>query len=164
MLFVRITVWLALLGYIAGVVAAFTKRNDQALQRVARLFWTAGCAFFILHVGAAFHFSYQWSHTLALQETAQATAVRTGIESGFGLYLNYLFTLLWILDTLCWWKLGLKGYLQRPRWIDITLHSFFFFMAFNATVIFAAGAIRWFAIATSLAFGGLLVLRRRLSE
>ena len=42
---------------------------------------------------------------------------------GGGLYLNYLFTAVWVADVLCWWR-GLAWYAARPRWLDLALHGF----------------------------------------
>ena len=55
-----------------------------------------------MHVAAAFHYYYEWSHAVGLAETARQTEELTGMASGSGLYLNYLFTLVWLADGIYW--------------------------------------------------------------
>ena len=65
---------------------------------------------------------------------------RVGKLSGFGLYLNYLFSLLWIADVSVWWL--------RPDWrtrgVKRTIQPFYFFIIFNATVVF--GPFFWLPV------------------
>jgi hypothetical protein len=128
----------------------------------ARALWTAGCLAFLAHVVAAFAFFHGWSHAHAYRETARQTRDSFSIDWGGGLYLNYLFTLAWALDAAYWWGAGPDAYDRRPRWIGVTLHAFFAFMAFNGAVVFAHGATRWVAvtIAALLALLALVRLRR----
>ena len=104
--------------------------------QIARWLWTWACVTFLIHVACAFHFSHRWSHTHAFEQTR--------LESGFGegLYVNYLFIALWICDV-SWWWINPERYALRPRWIDRLLHGFMLFIAFNATVVFERGAIRY---------------------
>src|SRR5262245_48127869 len=48
--------------------------------RIARLFWTAGCLFFLAHVVCAFHFVHSWSHDAAYAATARDTAALFGLD------------------------------------------------------------------------------------
>ena len=48
---------------------------------------------------------------------------------------------------------------HRRRWVGIALHSFFGFMAFNATVVFAMGVVRWLGLGVCLGLGGLWWLK-----
>ncbi|MEM8993273.1 MAG: hypothetical protein AAGF23_00645 [Acidobacteriota bacterium] len=139
----RVTVWLALIGYLAGPLAALVGRAHPDWQRAARVLYSVGLLFFLAHVALAFHVYYGWSHSVAYAQTAQETFEVTGRRSGVGLYLNYLFTVLWCLDVADWRRRGLDGFRRRPPWVDFALHGFFLFMAFNATVVFEAGPVRW---------------------
>ena len=154
-LLTRGSVWLALLGDLAGPTAALAGRDRRRWQRAARSIYTAGLAAFLLHVATAFHLFYGWSHTQALIETAKETAAVTGIASGAGLYFNYAFTVLWLLDAGWWWRSGTAAFRRRSPWIDGSLHGFFLFMAFNATVVFETGAIRWIGGLATLALAAL---------
>ena len=154
-LLTRISVWLALLGYLAGPCAALLGRRHRSWQRTARAIYTVGLVAFLIHVAAAFHFFYRWSHAVALAETAKETAAVTGVASGTGLYLNYAFTLLWALDVAWWWLAGSEAFRRRSAWIGGSLHGFFLFMAFNATVVFEQGAIRWVGMVATVALTAL---------
>src|SRR5262245_24460217 len=114
---------LALLFAAAALVIRLLGASKSA-QRAARRAWTAGCLAYLVHVGCAFHFYHHWSHWAAYDATARDTANRVGLESGAGLYVNYLFTILWVGDVIWWW-LGLEAYQRRPRWLNVTWLVFF---------------------------------------
>ncbi len=158
----RASVWLALLGYLAGPCAALVGRQHLGWQRSARAIYTLGLVAFLIHVAAAFHAFYGWSHATALVETAKETAEVTGVASGSGLYLNYLFTVLWILDAIWWWRVGVVAFRRRSAWVSGALHGFFLFMAFNATVVFEQGPVRWAGVLAAVALV-ILVARRQVS-
>lgn len=144
-LLTNVSIHLALLSYACGFLAACMGRHHRSWQGVARWVWTGGCFLFLVHVAAAFHYHYGWSHAIALRETARQTAELTGTASGAGLYLNYLYTVLWVADAAYWWR-GLERYRSRPLWIDVALHGFFLFMTINATIVFEDGWVRWSAV------------------
>ena len=93
----RGTVWLALLLYVAAEVAA--TRRDLRGFKGARWLNTAGLVVFLGHIASAFQHYHQWSHTVAYAETAEQTKEFVGWNWGGGLYLNYLFTLIWLGDV-----------------------------------------------------------------
>ncbi|MDA8020997.1 MAG: hypothetical protein MPN21_26465 [Thermoanaerobaculia bacterium] len=165
MFVVRLSIWIALVAWLAGPVSALVGRDHAPWQRTARFFWTLGCAVYLVHVAAAFHVVHGWSHTAALAATASETATVTGVESGMGLWLNYVFTLLWVADAAWWWRLGVQAYRRRPRWIGGMLYGFMIFMAFHATVVFEGGWVRVSGVAGSaLLLALLLVAARRISR
>jgi hypothetical protein len=93
----------------------------------------------------AFQFYYHWSDATAYTATARRTAEVVGLDWGAGLYANYAFTLVWVLDV-CWWWFGLDRYEARPRGVAWAVQGFLGFMAFNATVVFGTGAVRWLGL------------------
>lgn len=136
---VRASVWLALLCYPAGPLGIALSTTPG--QRVMRLVWTLGAAAFLVHVISSFHLFYNWSHAVAVSETARQVAELTGRRFGAGIYLNYAFTAIWVFDA-AWWWFDAAGYRQRS-WIGVLLaHGFFLFMIFNGTVVFEDGAVR----------------------
>ncbi len=147
------TIGVATILYVLSVGAWLIHRD-----RPARISWTVACAFYLIHVAAAFQFYHGWSHAAAYQHTADQTARVIGMSWGGGLYFNYVFTILWIADVVWWWR-GLANYRDRPAWITATIQWFFAFMFFNATVVFASGFVRWFGVAATLVLAG-LALRR----
>jgi hypothetical protein len=150
------TIRLALASYSASLgFALVTSRASSAsaqqtrCRAAARLFWTVGCLAYLAHVAAAFRCEHGWSHARAYEHTAERTWELTGWDWGGGLYVNYLFTLLWAADAVWWWA-GAASYRARRAWIGAALHAFMLFVAFNATVVFGAGVIRWCGLAVAL--------------
>jgi len=144
---VRASIWLALLCYPAGSYAVLLER--PLARRLARLARSLGCAAFLIHVLSAFDVFYLWSHEVALRETARQVGELTGRPSGAGLYLNYLFTIVWLLDAAWWWR-DAERYRRRSALSLLLLHGFFLFIIFNATVVFEDGAMRLFGLAVTI--------------
>jgi hypothetical protein len=147
------TIWVALLGYAVGAAGLLVARRERRWSRFARLAWTVGCVAYLGHVYSAFQFYHGWSHASAFEETARQTRDVVGWEVGEGLFVSYFFTAAWLADVVWWWRVGAENYARRPRVFTIALHAFFFFVVFNATVVFESGAVRWlgFALCSGLA-------------
>ena len=107
--------------------------RDASSQRVARLLWTAGCLVFVLHVAVAFHFQHGWSHAAAFEHVRLRTLHETGWDSGVGLYVNDAFGLLWLADTLLWWRRLDWPEKRVPYW---TVQASFAFLMIQATAVF----------------------------
>jgi hypothetical protein len=125
---------------------------------VRRWVWTVSCALFLLHVGSAFGFYHHWSHADAYEATALRTRQTVGVDSGAGLYLNYLFALLWPADVLWWWLAPALHGIQ-PRWLAWTFGIFFAFMAVNATVVFGGTTARLLGVVCGVALILMVVAR-----
>jgi uncharacterized membrane protein len=136
-LLIRWSIRIALAFYVLALLLRIGRRDRQA-----RFAWTTGCIAFLLHVAAAFHFVHHWSHDAAYVETARQTVEVVGLDWGGGVYFNYLFAAVWTGDVIWWW-VNPSGYQNRPRWIEWLVQGFMAFIAFNATVVFGHGAIRW---------------------
>ena len=158
----RWTVRLSLAFYIGRIALDLAPRPATARRdRLSRGLWTTGCLFLWLHVGCAFQFYHHWSHKAAFESTARETAETMGLAWGGGLYFNYAFMLLWAGDA-AWWWLSPASYRRRSRFISYTLHAYLAFIAFNATVVFESGPVRY----AGLGAAGLVVflaLRSRLN-
>ena len=154
----RWTVRLALALYVVTAVLRLADRE----RRAARVAWTVGCVLFLAHVACAFHFVHGWSHDDAYRQTARQTRELFGLDWGGGLYLNYLFTLAWVVDAGYWWAGGLDAYDRRPWWVEAGIHLFFAFMAFNGAAVFATGPTRTVAIVATVALLVLALGRLRL--
>ena len=146
----RGTVWLALSLYVAGQILPH--------RSAARWFNTLGCVAFLAHVACAFQFYHGWSHSVAYADTARQTKELTGWNSGAGLYINYLFALVWMGDVIWSWA----SYDARPPWITWSVRGFFWFMIFNGAVVFARGPIRGFGLLLCLALVGCWWPKRKL--
>jgi len=145
------TIWLALMFYVAGEIAI--ARRGRGLFRTVRWLNTAGCAAFLAHVAAAFHFYHHWSHAAAYADTARQTAYFSGWNRGGGLYVNYAFALVWIGETVWSWA-NLNGYFRRSNWIVWTVRCFFLFMMFNGAVVFVRGGTKWLGLVLCLVLTG----------
>jgi hypothetical protein len=130
MLFLTPTDWAA------GTVGSGTTRTSSARAEVARWCWTWGLICFLVHLAMAFHYFHHWSHAHAFERTRQVARV------GEGIYVSYLFTVLWGADVAYWW-LRPERYASRSPWIDRSLHAFMLFIVLNGTVVFESGPIRW---------------------
>jgi hypothetical protein len=142
---VRNTVRLALAWYAAALFLMLCLRPADWLAsagrgRLARWCWTFAWVTYLVHVAMAFHHFHHWSHAEAVEHTRQVSGV------GEGVYVSYLFTLLWTADVAAWW-LGPARYARRARRVDGLLHGFMLFMVFNATVVYERGPIRWAGLA-----------------
>ena len=148
-LLTRWTVRLALALYVLALVLRATAADRRPGLAWARLAYSVGCLAFLLHVVFAFQFYHHWSHHAAYAATARQTAEVVGLQWGGGLYANYGFALIWLADVIWWWR-GLGRYEARPREVGWAVQGFLAFIAFNATVVFATGAVRWLGLAACL--------------
>jgi len=133
---IYITAWLALVAW-AG---ANWLRAVGALW-AARIAFTCGCAMLLAHVALAFHLVHNWDHHAAYLAVAAQTEERTGLDWGGGIYFNYTFAALWLVESVCWW-LAPRQYVRRRRWLDATGQCVFLFMFVNATIVFGTPQAR----------------------
>jgi hypothetical protein len=111
----------------------------------ARLAWPLGWVLLLVHVAWAFGVAHRWSHDEAYRHTERLSGV------GAGVYVNYLYVLVWGVDVV--WFVGFpRHYALRPRRVGWAVHGFLGFIAFNAAVVYSATLGRW----TSLFLFGLL--------
>lgn len=133
-------------GWCLGISIATTRSNLES-GRNARIFYTWGCAMCLLHIAVAYHVAHGWSQQAALEHVERASGF------GEGLYVNYLFAAVWILDA-TWACVSFESYVCRPRWLNWSIHGFMAFIVFNAAVVFNHGIGRaicapifiWFVI------------------
>lgn len=153
------TAWLALLLYPAVHVGAPGKEPTSPFTWPRRLF-TLGAAIFAVHVALAFVVHYDVSHQVALNEVARQTEALTGVATGFGLYLNYLFAALWVAEA-GWWSVAPTSYASRPTTLTAAIHGFFLFMIVNGAIVFVPWPRR--ALGCAILLICLLAIGRRLS-
>jgi hypothetical protein len=127
-------------------------QGPLAERRAARWLWTAGAVIYVVHVVCAFALMHDWSHAAAYRHTAARTAELVGLDWGGGLYLNHVFTVVWIGDALWWW-LRPASYQARPAWMRIALRGYLAFMVFQATVVFGSWPAQVLGGAIFLAWG-----------
>ena len=157
----HLSVRVALLFYAVavGLLVSLDRAGWRAATtpgRLARAAWALGAAAFLVHVVLAFHHHHGWSHAEAVRHVERASGF------GPGVFFSYLFTLLWSADA-AWWLLAPRAYAARPAWVGRALHGYLAFIAFNATVVYEAGPVRWAGLSccTLLAFVALAARRGR---
>ena len=150
----RLTIWITIAAYVAGVVIFALPRISRKLDSRARLAWTIACASLFAHLICAFQFYHQWSHDAALLDTARQTAETTGLNWSGGLYINYLVLFLFGLDVAWWWWAGADAYRRRSWAVTAAWHGFLLFIIFNATVVFKTGTVRWIGLVVCLILTG----------
>lgn len=122
--------------------------------------WMLGALLLWAHLAAAFHEHHHWSHAHAAAETSRQTADFLGWSWGGEIYLNYLFAVVWSLDVLTW-RWAPARYQRRAAAVSAAIHAFLFFIIFNASVVFADGAMRIAGIVGTLWLAALWFTRRR---
>lgn len=127
-----------------GFVVSIPRPIPPRWRSVFRFGWTWACLTYLVHVAIAFHLGHDWSHANAYDHVER----RSGF--GPGIFLSYLFTVVWVGDVIWVW-VDYRSYRNRPRWISRTVAGFLGFVTFNATVVFGSGEVRVLGIAlTSL--------------
>jgi hypothetical protein len=155
---IRNTVRLALLFYLPAAALMLQLeppgwRGATAPGRIARLCWLLALLAYLVHVAVAFQYAHHWSHAEAMRHVEEVSGF------GPGIFVSYLFTLVWTADAI-WWLLRPGDYARRPAWIDWTLHGFMAFIIFNAAIVYETGFIRWAGLGLFAVLGWRLWTRR----
>ncbi|HEY7475942.1 MAG TPA: hypothetical protein VH679_13070 [Vicinamibacterales bacterium] len=145
----------ALYSSIWGALALFVlaqhgRRHAPAPQWAAAAD-TIGLVLCLLHIVLAMGVVHHWSHAAAVRATAAQTAAVYGLNWGGGVYVNYLFVLVWTLDA---WLSRRRDWLSDAppgRW---AIRFFYAVVIVNAAVVFARGSMRMagLALVASLLF------------
>lgn len=135
--------WLATAAWAVGEVGV---RRSPRGDRGARIAWTIGVVFAILHAVLVFHYVHGWSHGAAALDTMRQGEERLGVGWSGGIYVNYAFIAIWALDA-GWWWLAAPSRAARARGLEVARFAFFVFMFVNGAIVFAAGAGRWLGVA-----------------
>ena len=153
----ELTRWMARLA-VAGWTAWLLLAVAAAPATTRRCLWTVGLLAHLGHVFCAFHFIHHWSHAEAVLHTARLTERVTGLSWGQGVWINYVFTLVWVADAAWWWCRPAETPRRPGR--AMALHGFFAFLFFNATIVF--GPWIWKPVGAGVAvLTGVAWIRRR---
>lgn len=140
-LLIRWTVRLSMLCYLVFLWLS-AGRSSRPTRRV---WWTAGVVLMVAHVVVTFQFAHQWSHASAVADTARQTRELMGWEFGQGVYFNYLFVAIWVVDAIWWW-VAPGRYAGRRQWLSSIVHCYLLFIVVNACIVFESGVTRWAAL------------------
>jgi hypothetical protein len=121
--------------------------------------WLVGAVAAAIHsVGALVTF-HHGSHNEALRATGEQTAELMGVSFAAGLYFNYVFVLVWLVDAVSRVLVPAR-YVACPVWLRRLVVGFLVFIAFNGAVVFKAGIIRWVGIACTILLTTLVWIQR----
>jgi len=137
-----LTIWVALALFVLG------ESGRSFFTRRARAVSAAGFVLALVHTLLAFDVFHHWSHADAVRDTAQQTQEVFGLAVGAGVYVNYLFFAVWLLDLVFWRRATSASAL---RWV---VRAFYLVIIFNGAVVFAAG---WRRALGAALIGGLML-------
>ncbi|MFK7767316.1 MAG: hypothetical protein AB8B55_08850 [Mariniblastus sp.] len=126
----------------------------KTIREGAKSLWLIGSFLSLFHAAAAMGFYHGWSHLIAVEDTARQTKALLGVSVGVGVYFNYVFVAVWMLDAF-WWTASERVYESRPRWLHRLVYGFIIFIAINGAIVFETGWVRWAGI--GCCFGLLLI-------
>ncbi len=129
------------LATVAWALGEVLMRRSAVADRLARAAWTVGVALALFHVLLAFEFVYAWDHEAPVDATAHQTAELVGWDWRGGIYINYIFLMLWLADV-AWWWMAPRSHAERSVRFERARLALFAFMFFNGAVVFASAATR----------------------
>ena len=144
-----VTIWLALVCFVAAESGKRFAVRRRVLPRWTTPVSALGIALLLTHIALAFHVKYDWNHAVAVRETARQTSATFGLDWGGGVYINYLFALVWAIDS-WWWHTHPAEAAARPAALRWALRIFYLTIVFNGAVVFVPGLHRWLGAALTL--------------
>lgn len=117
------------------------KRTNRSLAVI----WLFGASLSLCHGMGTIATFHNGSQSIAWESTAQQTEALIGLRIGAGLFVNYAFILIWLIDSgVC--LLAPKSYDRLPKAICRTINGFLIFIAINGAIVFQPGWTRWIGI------------------
>lgn len=134
------TIWLSMILFVAGEAGKRFVRTDNT-PKWPWWAWTVGVSLCAVHMSLAMAGRHGWDHQEAVRATAEQAAAVYSIYWSGGLYVNYVFLLIWAGET-AWWAISPRAYLSRGAALVWSLRAFYFVIIVNAVVVFARPAMR----------------------
>ena len=139
------TIWIALTLFAAGQAGKRISRDGRVPVPWAWPVSAAGAALLIVHIAIAMGARHGWRHAAAWSATAEQTASVYGLAWGGGVYFNYAFVALWLIEL--WQSRPARPH--RASWppaLTAAIRLFYLVMVINAGIVFAGGLRRWFGV------------------
>lgn len=130
------TIWIALTLFVVAEAGKRRQSAHRAAPAWAWAAWAIGAILCAVHIVLAFAGRYGWSRDAAVRETARQTAAVYGVNWGGGVYVNYVFIAVWLIEA-CWWRAFPARYVGRQPAITWCLRAFYLLIIVNAAVVFA---------------------------
>jgi hypothetical protein len=155
------SLWAIRIAMVLMVIAfAAELRGAKSTHRIVSIVWLLGALFAMGHSLGALWTFHHGSQAAALESTAEQTQQLLGFRFGAGLYINYLFVVVWLFDAMLR-SITPTRYVMLPRWYRATLNGFLIFIAINGAIVFKSGWIRAIGIVCVVLLCGLAVVRMR---
>ena len=136
------------------VVLAAEMRGAKSTSLAISLLWLSGAMLALAHsIGALVTF-HQGSQLAAFESTANQTQQLLGFRFGAGLFVNYLFVIVWQADAAIRLLMP-KRYPDFPKWVRYSVTGFLVFIAINGAIVFQGGVTRYVGIGCLLFLGAL---------
>jgi hypothetical protein len=135
-----LAIWVSLFCF------ALAESGKRAVRRGRTRRWLGlvsglGVVLLLAHFALAFHLRYGWSQGAAVRETARQTAETFGLDWGGGVFVNYLFALVWAVDAWSWHARPARA-AARATLVRWTLRAFYLTIIASGAVVFVVGARR----------------------
>ena len=144
-----------------GVLTA-ELRGARSTGRLITWVWLLGALFAMAHSLGALMTFHHGSQEAALESTAEQTEQLLGFRFGLGLYVNYLFVVVWLADAV-FRLLAPSRYVLLPKWYRRSVIGFLVFIAINGAIVFKSGWIRIIGVSCVCLLGALALIRARKS-
>ena len=135
------------------LVFAIEIRGGKSTDRTTASLWLVGALLSLGHSLGSLATFHHGSQFMAMEATAQQTQELLGIRFGAGLFVNYAFDLVWLVDAMIR-MISPAIYSKLPNTYRYCTNGFLIFMAINGAIVFQSGWIR----AIGLVCIGLLLL------
>ena len=134
--------------------AAPIESADRRFQvhPMAGWLWIVATLLLAIHIASAFAFFHQGSHSVAAEHTAQRTEEFIGLYWSGGIWFNYLFLFICVVEAVCWFRNSELPSARKPIF-NWCVYGMAGFMIFNAGVVFVHGAARWINLAGFVILG-----------
>lgn len=151
---VLVPVWVSLAAWWIGAVARFGE--SETARRWYSWCWLIGSTAMWVHILGSYVVVHDWSHAAAIEATADESQRVTGIRAGWGVYVNFVFAILW--ST---YSVMLVRRRHVPPRVDPLVFWFLAAMVSMSTIVFEQGWIRWIGIAAISTLVYLAARRRK---
>lgn len=137
---IRLTIWVAVAAWLLRVFVEASGRSFRLRDQFIRWTWLCGAIACATHVVFAMGFAHCWSLNNAMRHTAQVTRQVLGVELPSAVFVNFAFTVLWLID-------GVQVFRSpQPRRIGFARHFIWAVMMINGTVVFGPTYWTWIAM------------------
>lgn len=107
--------------------------------------WLVGAILSFCHSAGALATFHHGSQITAFRSTAQQTQDLIGIRIGEGLFVNYAFVMVWLIDAMIC-IVAPRRYHKLPQAYFYIVKCFLVFIAINGAIVFQGGWTRWIGI------------------